>query len=274
MSREAARVVKQDGEVEPFRESKLRRSLRRVGASRAEIAHVVGEVQDRLHDGISTRELYRLAHRTLREGARSRAARFGLQRALQDLGPTGFPFERFVAALWESEGFRTRVGVRVKGHFVTHEIDVVAERRGLQALTECKLRIQKDGKIDARTAMYVYGRAADLDAVGRDGREFWLVTNGRFTADAISYGEGMGLHLLGWNHPSGDGIRERVDRSGLHPITVLTGLSRPVRRALLERGVVLCRDLLARPAELGRAGIGPRKAEGVLAEARALCPDR
>jgi hypothetical protein len=266
-------IRKESGAEEPFRDRKLRTSLRRVGATAAEIAEVLESVRAELRPGISTREVYRIAHRHLRRATGPKAARYSLQRALLELGPTGFPFESFVAALFDAEGFRTRVGVRLRGRFVTHEIDVLAERRGLRALAECKLRIRSEGKVDVRTAMYVYGRAVDLDAVGRDGAEFWLCTNGRFSADAIAYGEGMGLRLLGWNHPAGEGLRERVDRAGLHPITVLTTVPARARRALLERGIVLCRELLRRPQELRRAGVPAQRVDRVLAEARALCVD-
>ena len=48
--------------------------------------------------------------------------------------------------------------------------------------------------------MYVFGRAVDLDAL-RARTRFWLITNGRFSQDALRFGLGMRLHLLGWDVP-------------------------------------------------------------------------
>ncbi len=55
-----------------------------------------------------------------------------------ELGDTGYPFEKFVAALLRSEGYETKVGVIVQGHCVTHEVDVVAENDRHHYMCECK----------------------------------------------------------------------------------------------------------------------------------------
>ncbi|MGS0527278.1 hypothetical protein ACU8V7_21050 [Zobellia nedashkovskayae] len=45
------------------------------------------------------------------------------------MGPTGFPFERFIGALLTYSGYETKVGIVMDGICVTHEIDVVAEKK-------------------------------------------------------------------------------------------------------------------------------------------------
>lgn len=270
------RVRKRTGRTEPFSERKLRRSLRRAGARHQDVERASAAVREVLarRPETSTEELYRIAFGVLRDAPPGTAARYGLQRAIQLLGPDGFAFERLVAALWEAEGWKTRTGVRKKGRFVSHEIDVVGRRAGETAYAECKFRQRREGLVDVRVAMYVYGRAADLEALPPSPTAFWLVTNGRFTTDALRYGAGMGLSLLSWNYPPGRALRERIDRAGLHPVTTLTALRRKDQRALLERNVVVCRQLLSEPGVLDRLDLSHARVRRALAEARALVGHR
>jgi hypothetical protein len=264
-------IVKTTGERERFDERKLRSSLRRAGAGRADIARVVAEVREALRDGMTTREVYHIAFRALRRAPKPTAARYSLQRAIGELGPSGFPFEQFVGLLWKTEGYRVRVGARLKGRYVRHEIDVIGRRNGARDFAECKFTSLPHGKIDVKVALYLYARAVDLRGVAGGYRDFWLITNGRFTQDAIAFGEGMGLRLLAWDHPAGDGLKERIDRAGLHPVTALTDLRRRDKQVLLGDGIVLCQQIVERPASLGGLGLGEDRRARVVAEARALC---
>src|SRR5262245_21176843 len=214
MSHGEPHLLKTTGQIEVFREHKLRRSLRRSGASADQVERTVDAVRKRLHDGMASTEVFRIAHRELRHEGRDTAARYSLQRAIQRLGPDGFPFESFIGELWRREGYRVKTGVLLNGRFVRHEVDFVGVKGRARLLGECKFRSQSDGQVDVKVALLVHARAADLKIVGF--RQFWLVTNGRFTKDALTYGEGVGLQMLSWDHPKGDGLRDRIDRAGLH----------------------------------------------------------
>ncbi len=261
-------VVKRSGAIERYRPEKLRRALFRVGVPRPARDHVVAAVEQVLTDGITSAAIDQVVARSLRRAAPGCATRWNLRRALLELGPSGFPFERFVAEVFAAEGYRTAIGVRLQGRFIGHEIDVVAERRSDRALCECKFVTRDHGKIDAKTAMYVYGRAVDLAATAGHTR-FWLVTNGRFTVDASRFGIGMGLRLLGWDFPAREGLRERIERAGVMPISALVSLPKPARTALMRGGYVLCRDLVDEPGLLERFGVSAAQRERVIAEARA-----
>ena len=266
------KLRKSTGELEPFREQKLRRSLSRSGAPAEEIREIVDTVRDKLRDGMKTTEVYRIAHRLLRQQRRDTAARYSLQRAIQQLGPDGFPFEEFIGELWRHEGFRVETGLRLEGRLVRHEIDVYGERGPRdrdRRLAECKFKVQSDGKIDIKIALYIHARAADLKVNGFG--QFWLITNGRFTRDALTYGTGVGLSMLSWNHPKGDGLRERIDVAGLHPVTALSTLHRKEQLALLRKGVVLGASLLSRRGLVDELGLSARRANELWRELEALC---
>ena len=271
MSHGEPHLLKTTGQIEPFREHKLRRSLRRSGASADQVERTVDAVRRRLHDGMATTEVFRIAHRLLRQERRDTAARYSLQRAIQRLGPDGFPFEKFIGELWRRDGFRVRTGVVLEGRHVRHVIDLVAVREGERVLGECKFKIQSDGKVDVKVALYLHARAEDLDAAGS--QQFWLITNGRFTSDALVYGNGVGLGLLSWDHPKGDGLRERIDRAGLHPVTVLTSLRAQEQSVLLKKGVVLCATLQQRPSVLDELRLSPGRAASLWQEVEGLCGD-
>ena len=269
MSRPEPKLLKTTGLLEPFREHKLRAGLHRSGATRDQIERIVAAVRARLHEAMPTRDVYRIAHGLLRHERRDVAARYSLQRAIQRLGPDGFPFEKYVAELWRHEGYRTETGVVLQGRFVRHEVDLLAVRGRERVLGECKFKVRSEGKVDVKVPLYVHSRAEDLGVAG--GRRFWLITNGRFTSDARAYGEGVGLHLLGWDHPKGDGLRERIDRAGLHPVTVLTSLHQQEQQALLRRGVVLCATLQQRPGVVEPLRLGPGRTAALWQEIAGLC---
>ena len=262
-------LLKTTGQIEPFKEHKLRRSLRRSGANADQVERTVDAVRKRLHDGMASTEVFRIAHRLLRHERRDTAARYSLQRAIQRLGPDGFPFEKFVGELWRHEGYRVRTGVIVQGSYVRHEIDLVAERGRERVLGECKFKVQSEGKVDVKVALYVHARAEDVGAAGS--QQFWLITNGRFTSDALVYGDGVGLGMLSWDWPKGDGLRERIDRAGLHPVTVLTSLRGAEQGVLLKKGVVLCATLRKRPGVLDELRLAPGRAAKLWEEVEGLC---
>lgn len=269
MTRGEPKLRKTTGQFEPFREQKLRHSLSRSGVGKDQVDDIVDAVRERLRDGMATTEVFRIAHRILRREGRDSAARYSLQRAIQQLGPDGFPFESFIAALWRSDGFRARTGLRLQGRFVRHEVDVIAKRGDETRLAECKFKVQSDGKVDIKIALYVHARAADLKAV--HGGTFWLITNGRFTKDALSYGEGVGLRMLAWNHPKGNGLRERIDLSGLHPITALSSLQKKEQVALLREGVVLATALRDREGLVNELGMSANRTRELWREIEGLC---
>jgi hypothetical protein len=267
-SRRGPLVRKRSGALEAWRPQKLRRALTRIGVPRHRREAVVSDVEHVLDDIVPAERIDRVVARALRREPAPCAARWNLRRALAELGPSGFPFERFVAELFAASGWHTRVGVHLDGRFISHEVDVLAERARERALCECKLVTRSDGKLDAKTALYVYGRAVDLDAL-RGRTRFWLITNGRFTVDALRFGTGMHLMLLGWDVPERGSLRERVESAGLMPLSALSTLPAHAKARLFAMGHVLCRDLVAAPQLLDGLGLSRAMGDRVLAEAQA-----
>ena len=98
-----------------------------------------------------------------------------------------------------------------------------------------------------------------------------MVTNTRFTEDAIRYGNCCGLYLLSWDYPKGDALKDRIDRLELYPITVSTLLTNREKQFLLNRNVVLCRDLIDDGFYLDHLGVSSIRKEKILNEIKQLC---
>lgn len=269
-------ITKADGTVEPFAANKLRHSLRRAGADKSDIEDIVLHIEGELHEGITTQEVYRHAFDLLNQLETPAAARYSLRRGLFNLGPTGFPFETFLARLFQAEGYQTKVGSMLKGKCAEHEIDLSAYREDDSFVAEAKFHVRPGIKSDLQVAMYSYARFLDLqdlkicteDICGV--REFMVITNTKFTSSAEQYGECVGLTLLSWDYPHNNNLHDRIQRAGIYPVTVLQSLSNAEKQILIERDAIICQDLLDRPQVLRHVHISKQKHDRVLHEVRQL----
>lgn len=271
-------VIKASGLTEPFDVKKLKRSLLRSGAEEEQADNIVAQLTGSLHDGITTKKIYGAAFKLLAKGAKPFAGRYKLKLAIMELGPSGFPFEKYIAAILQEQGFNTQTGVTVQGRCVKHEIDVVAEKGDHHYMVECKYHNHRGTVCDVKVPLYINSRFKDVEAswVQLPGHDIklhqgWVVTNTKFTQDAILYGTCAGLNLLGWNYPSNEGLNQLIEELGLYPLTSMTTISRSEKQMLLEAGIVLCRDIVDKPETLRQINIKEARAGKVLEEAGLLC---
>lgn len=271
-------ITKASGETEAFSDAKLRRSLERVNASPSIIDEIVEHVLKELKPGALTSQIYRHAFSLLRKQERPIAAKYALKQAIRELGPSGHPFEKLIGELLASEGFSVEVGKIVQGSCVTHEVDVVAQKDNHHVMVECKFHNQPGIKSDVKISLYIQARFLDVEkawqkdpAHGEKFHEAWLVTNTKLTSDAIHYAECVGMKAIGWNYPTEDSLETRIDKAGIHPITCLTTLTNSQKRQLIERGIVLCKELLSKNGVLRQIGIQEAKIPAIINETEQLC---
>ena len=79
------------------------------------VAEVFSQLEPILYEGIPTKKIYRQAFSILKKLSKPTAARYSLKKGIMQLGPSGFPFERFVAEILKIQGYTTRIGVFVDG---------------------------------------------------------------------------------------------------------------------------------------------------------------
>lgn len=271
-------VTKADGEKVLFSVGKLRLSLRKSGADETLIQEVLKQLEPMLYEGITTKKIYKHAFAILKKLSKTTAARYSLKKGIMELGPSGFPFEKFVAELLNAQGYVTEIGVFVDGHCVRHEIDVIATKDGRRTMIECKYHNLHHNKSDVKIPMYIHSRFKDVEKVWPSEKEFeirfhevWVMTNTRFTDDAKRYAACMNMRLVGWDFPSKSGLKDMVDSYHLYPITCLTSLTQSEKQRLLDQKIVMCKELLHNEAMLHKVGIRDNRLAGALSEVESLC---
>ena len=276
--KESISIRKRSGEIEAFNLDKLKNSLRRASVDEQLILKIAAEVEANIKDGMTTKQLYKMAYGMLKGTSRVHASKYKLKKALMQLGPSGFPFERLVGQLLSHEGFETEVGVFVQGNCVQHEVDVIAQKHQTHYMIECKYHSDEGRFCDVKVPLYIQSRFIDIRTEWKKHPDHhsklhqgWVYTNTRFTTDAIEYGTCVGLGLTSWDFPAGQGLRERIDRAGLHPITALTSLTKLEKTQLLEKGIIICKELQQKPELLQQIGVKGSRLQHTMDDLEELC---
>lgn len=268
-------IKKADGQFEPFNHEKLETSLRLAGASDEEREKVLNSIEQILYDGITTKKIYKKAFSELEKIKKSVAVSYSLTEAVKNLGPTGYPFEHFVARVFSVLGYETEVGVLMAGKCVEHEVDFLARHDSHIFMAEAKFHNQRGIKSGIQVALYVKARFDDLRESPNLSEEqkphsVLLVTNTKFTHTALQYGECVGMKMVSWNYPKEGNLQDLIEKSQLHPVTALSTLSDNEKRQLLNQNIVLCRDVVEVSKNLTSYGIRSEKVQSVLDEALAI----
>lgn len=269
-------ITKADGTTEEFKPEKLRYSLERSGANTQEASEIVAAVELIAHNGMRTGDIYRQAFSLLQKNDRNVTARYALRRALFGLGPTGFPFEDFLARLFQSEGYKTKTGIELKGHCATHEIDLAAYKADHSFIAEAKFHIRPGVKSDLQVALYCYARLLDLSAVKICNEDVCgiknlkIITNTKFTTAAIKYANCVGIEVLGWDYPKEKNLYDLIEKTKLYPITVLQTISQAQKSELISAGLVVVEDVISHKDKLHGLSLSSGKLEALLSEARQL----
>ncbi len=268
------KVKKYSGELVEFDVDRLKGSLSKSGATPDVVNEIWESIKPSLYEGMSTRSLYKMAFRLLKSKADVFAARYSLKKALRDLGPAGYYFEKWIGRLFEHAQYQTVTGQLLEGHAVSHEVDVVAQNETEMLVIECKFRNTVDAKISVTTPMYFLSRVKDLQDIDftffGNTRQFtagWLVTNAYMTTDSIQFAAYYNINLLSWDYPVENSIKRRVDNAGLYPVTCLTTVAKAEKELLLQKGCILVKDIIGQPAYLQALNLTPRKQQRVLQEA-------
>ncbi len=271
-------ITKASGERVKFSLDKVAASLKKAGTENSLIQTILEKLQHELYDGITTREVYNRAFNLLKEKNSYSASRYKLKRALYELGPTGFPFEKFIGAIFRNSGFTVQIGKIMQGKCVKHEVDIVARNGKETNIMECKFHSDPGKFCDVKTPLYIHSRFNDIlnfssekDPGHPPFDESWVVTNTRFSRDAIQYSKCVGLNLLSWDLPKGKGLKDRIDHTGLYPITVSTLLTQREKQFLLSRDVVLCKELINDDFYLDHLDISEERKSRILMEMNELC---
>lgn len=305
-------IKKADGTIEVFDEKKLTRALTKAGASfmvAKEIAdHIVDKCSQPGHEQIVKSQLiYRLAFKQLKNISRKSALKFSLKKAMLELGPSGFPFEEFVAEMWRAQGYTAITGQIVFGVCVAHEVDVIAWKEDELVMIEAKYHSDSGSRTDLKTSLYVKARYDDIreqtfstssfnlatvvdsslknmhlfekDAQHLDPKtirmpkkltEGWLITNTHFSDTAMNYAQCNGLKIMSYDCPEGGSLQDIVMQYKLFPITCLTVLSTSEKKFLIDKNIILCKTLHEKRHVLQEMGFPKERIFEILEEVSSL----
>lgn len=238
-------ILKSSGEQEHFSEEKINKFLLNAGVNPDIAREAVGDLEQKISEVHSTSDIHLNVAEYLKKHAPiNNYYNFSLKRAVMSLGPTGHPFEHLISEIFQEQGFRTEVGVVALGKCVTHEIDVVAYQYKLQYFIECKFHNTPGVRTDIQVALYTYARFLDvkfaMEQIHGQEKTYlpWLITNTKVTSEVFDYGDCTDMKVTAWYYPEGEGLRDLIVNSCLHPITLLYHLSDRKVTELLNRNIV------------------------------------
>lgn len=271
-------IIKENGETVIYNSNKLKTSLQKSGAEESVIQLILSEIETILHAGITTKEIYKKAFHYLKKYSRPSASRYKLKKGILELGPSGFPFEKFVGELLKNQDFKVEVGVIVQGLCVQHEVDVIAQKDNQHYMIECKFHSSFNVKCNVKIPLYIQSRFLDIEKQLNNQasninklKKGWLVTNTQFTTDALKFGECVGLKMVSWDYPKGESLKDLISNAGLYPITCLNTITNVEKQQLLSKDIVLCKQLCKKTEVLEQMGISKIRRNKILEDAHALC---
>ncbi|MDX1763920.1 MAG: ATPase [bacterium] len=243
------KVTKSTGAVEDFSLAKLKKALRKAGATKGQAREITERIVHESEPFTSTKEIYRLALKYLRNLNYTSGLRFALKKAILQLGPSGYPFEKYFAEVMKNYGYKVQVGGILKGKCVSHEVDVFAIRTDAVVVIECKFHNSADRLSDLKVAMYVDSRFRDLQPVMAERHPEkvyagWLVTNTHCTGDAMDYAGCAGFKVVSWKHPKNGSLKNLIEDQRLYPVTIISGIKAGLAQKLIDQNVILLRDLV------------------------------
>jgi hypothetical protein len=246
-------VINAKGERELFSGNKVYRSAKRAGAS-SEVARRIAQIiKAEVYPGIKTSIIFGKIKKLLRSKFPGAALRFNIKEGMRRLGPTGFPFEKYIKNVLETLGYQVKINQFLPGKCLrSYEIDFVAKKGNLIYIGECKYKQHLGETISYHDALSHYARFLDIlnsryFASGKNKGfmvKSMLVTNAKFNKRTQDYCRCVGTELLGWNYPRNRGLEYFVDKEKLYPITILPALKGYLKDVFVKEKIILAKYLL------------------------------
>ncbi|MDD3491377.1 MAG: hypothetical protein PHG13_00140 [Candidatus Pacebacteria bacterium] len=245
-------ITNKSGEKELFSKQKIYNSARRVGASKQLAESIALTIRKEIFPGMTTFDIYERVEEILDKEYPKGSIRFRLKEAIMSLGPSGFPFEKYIGDVLQKMGFKIELNQYIDGACVTHEVDVVAIEKKYYLIGECKYHTLPGKKTDLRIGLHHYARCLDIELGDYCKKKFKnlkprpiIITNNKFTNQLLKYAECVGLDLLGWKYPRGTGLEYIVETEQFYPITILPSFKDELLEAFSKEKIMLAQELLS-----------------------------
>ena len=273
-------IINLAGEKELFSPKKVYRSARRSGATSFLAEKIAKIITNEVYPDMPTTRIFSRIKSLLKQDDPQAALKFSLKESLRKLGPSGFPFEKYIASILTRNGYEVKINQIIGGRCVNYEIDFLAKRDGTIFIGECKYHHLPGTTLDLKVALANHARFLDLSAGGFFKKKEYknlklksiLVTNTKFTSQAIQYSQCVGVDLLGWHYPIKKGLEYFIENQKLYPITILPSLKDYLLQIFVSKGLMLVEDILnldlAKFTEC--TGVKPNQISSLIKEAELL----
>ena len=192
---------------------------------------------------MTSNDIYKTVLRVISEekGLRALHQRYQLKNAIMRMGPAGFAFENYVAAILEYYHFQVR-GVRskIKGECVTHEIDLIGMKRNKKFLIECKYHSKPGTYTGLKESMYTHARFLDMKTKFSGEMIF---CNTKVSGNAKKYAKCVGQEIISWRYPASNSLEKMIEMHNLYPITILN-LSQKELQIFSESNIMIAQELV------------------------------
>lgn len=232
------KVTKSNGDLQEFSERKIFSSVKEAGGSTKLAKEAIKEIKKKYTKNISTQKILEILIDFLKKEP-GISEKYDLKRAIMDLGPSGFPFEKFFSKILKEYGFETKVGQKLKGKKIIHEIDIIAKKKK-KFMIECKYHNHRGTITKLHPSMYTYARFLDLKKYNFN--TSWLVTNTKCSLDAINYAKGVKQKITSWKYPEKQSLEKLIERKKLYPITILHSIDENLKHKLFEKNIIIIKD--------------------------------
>jgi len=241
-------VTKADGTKQPYRREKIVNLCLKMHAPLHVAERVADKLEERIYDGIETKEILRIVFSYLRYYQPTVRYQIDLRRAISLLRSKP-DFERFIQLLLQELGYKVLPNLIVKGRCVEYEIDSIAIKGEETVLVEVKHHLDYHtytGLDVCRNARATYEDLTEGYSLGFNRFNITkaiVVSNTKFSEHAIQYANCRSIACIGWKFPVGKNLGNIIEEKRLYPITILKSLKRNYKEKLADNGIVLLNQL-------------------------------
>ena len=156
----------------------------------------------------------------------------------------------FVQVLLKHNGFEVSPNQLLNGKCVEHEVDAIARKDGVTYFVEAKHHSSyhtPTGLDESRIARAVLEDVIEGFVLGKSDLKVdraMIVTNTRYSDQAVQYGNCRNILQIGWSSPTDHGLQSMIEGKNLLPLSCVRGLSMDARLKLANSGIVLFEQLI------------------------------
>ncbi|MCX6820814.1 MAG: restriction endonuclease [Candidatus Aenigmarchaeota archaeon] len=245
-------VTKFDGSLQPLDRAKIARTCVRMGADPAFAEQIAARIEADAYEGITTKRIMQMIFSSLRRRMPEMRHRIDMRTAMAMMRPKP-DFELFAAQLLRAYGYRTQSNRIIRGRYVEHEIDAIAENGKDVFYVEVKHHVNAHTFMGVDVALQARATFEDLVDGHKDGMnripftKAMLFTNAKMSDHAMRYADGRGIRYISWDAPEGRSLGDIIDECSLYPITLMRDLDSGTQAMLGDAGIVTLLQLVDTP---------------------------